>query len=78
MIDLRLFRIPTFSAALTVNFLAIFVAVGYFLFVAQYLQLVLGPVAARGRPVVGAVGDRLHRRLERGAPASCATSARRT
>jgi DHA2 family multidrug resistance protein-like MFS transporter len=42
MIDLRLFRIPSFSAALGVNFLAIFVAVGYFLFVAQYLQLVLG------------------------------------
>jgi DHA2 family multidrug resistance protein-like MFS transporter len=42
MIDLRLFRIPAFSAALAVNFLAIFVAVGYFLFVAQYLQLVLG------------------------------------
>jgi MFS transporter, DHA2 family, multidrug resistance protein len=42
MIDIRLFRIPTFSASLAVNFLAIFVAVGYFLFVAQYLQLVLG------------------------------------
>jgi MFS transporter, DHA2 family, multidrug resistance protein len=42
MIDLRLFRIPTFSASLAVNFLSIFVAVGYFLFVAQYLQLVLG------------------------------------
>ena len=42
MIDLRLFRIPAFSAALAVNVLAIFVAVGYFLFVAQYLQLVLG------------------------------------
>jgi DHA2 family multidrug resistance protein-like MFS transporter len=42
VIDLRLFRIPAFSAALMVNFLAIFVAVGYFLFVAQYLQLVLG------------------------------------
>ena len=42
MIDLRLFRIPSFSASLAVNFLAIFVAVGYFLFVAQYLQLVLG------------------------------------
>ncbi len=41
VIDLRLFRIPAFSAALTVNFLSIFVAVGYFLFVAQYLQLVL-------------------------------------
>src|SRR5439155_1614303 len=42
MIDLGLFRLPTFNAALTVNFLAIFVAVGYFLFVAQYLQLVAG------------------------------------
>ena len=42
VVDLRLFRIPAFSAALAVNFLVIFVAVGYFLFVAQYLQLVLG------------------------------------
>jgi DHA2 family multidrug resistance protein-like MFS transporter len=41
MIDLRLFRIPAFSASLVVNVLTIFVAVGYFLFVAQYLQLVL-------------------------------------
>ena len=40
MIDLALFRLPTFKAALVVNFLAIFVAVGYFLFIAQYLQLV--------------------------------------
>ena len=42
MIDVSLFRIRTFNAALAVNFLAIFVAVGYFLFVAQYLQLVVG------------------------------------
>ena len=42
MFDLRLFRIPTFSASLVVNLLTVFVAVGYFLFVAQYLQLVLG------------------------------------
>ena len=41
MIDLRLFRIGTFNAALATNFLGIFIAVGYFLFVAQYLQLVL-------------------------------------
>src|SRR5256714_1998220 len=40
MIDLELFRVPQFKAALVVNFLAIFMAVGYFLFVAQYLQLV--------------------------------------
>ena len=42
LIDLRLFRIPAFSVSLATNFLAIFVAVGYFLFIAQYLQLVLG------------------------------------
>jgi DHA2 family multidrug resistance protein-like MFS transporter len=41
MIDLRLFRERRFSASLAVNLIAIFVAVGYFLFVAQYLQLVL-------------------------------------
>jgi DHA2 family multidrug resistance protein-like MFS transporter len=48
MIDLRLFRIPAFRASLIVNFLTIFVAVGYFLFVAQYLQLVavLSPLEA--------------------------------
>ena len=42
MIDPRLFRIPAFSASLAVNLLGIFIVVGYFLFVAQYLQLVLG------------------------------------
>jgi MFS transporter, DHA2 family, multidrug resistance protein len=42
MIDLRLFQFPAFRASLAVNFLAIFVAIGYFLFVAQYLQLVVG------------------------------------
>ena len=42
MIDLRLFRIPEFSGSLAINFVSIFVAVGYFLFIAQYLQLVLG------------------------------------
>ena len=42
MIDVGLFRVTAFNAALATNFLAIFVAVGYFLFVAQYLQLVVG------------------------------------
>jgi DHA2 family multidrug resistance protein-like MFS transporter len=42
LIDVRLFRIPTFIVSLATNVIAIFVAVGYFLFVAQYLQLVLG------------------------------------
>jgi MFS transporter, DHA2 family, multidrug resistance protein len=42
MIDVNLFRIGTFNAALATNFVSIFVMVGYFLFVAQYLQLVVG------------------------------------
>jgi MFS transporter, DHA2 family, multidrug resistance protein len=42
MIDLRLFRIRAFNASLVTNVLGIFIAIGYFLFVAQYLQLVLG------------------------------------
>jgi DHA2 family multidrug resistance protein-like MFS transporter len=42
MIDLRLFRNRMFTASLVINLISIFVAVGYFLFVAQYLQLVLG------------------------------------
>lgn len=45
MIDVALFRNRRFTAALVVNFLAIFVMIGYFLFVAQYLQLVLGQAA---------------------------------
>ncbi len=42
MIDVSLFRIRSFNSALAINFLSIFVAIGYFLFVAQYLQLVVG------------------------------------
>jgi DHA2 family multidrug resistance protein-like MFS transporter len=42
MIDIGLFRDRVFDTALGINFLAVFVAVGYFLFVAQYLQLVAG------------------------------------
>ncbi len=42
IIDVRLFRIRAFSASLGTYFLGIFVVVGYFLFIAQYLQLVLG------------------------------------
>ena len=41
MIDLSLFRIRSFNASLATNVLGIFIAIGYFLFVAQYLQLVL-------------------------------------
>src|SRR6266540_2150333 len=46
--DFRLFQIRTFNVALATNVVAVFVVIGYFLFVAQYLQLVLGlsPVQA--------------------------------
>ncbi|RWN62477.1 MAG: MFS transporter [Mesorhizobium sp.] len=42
LVDLRLFRSRAFSASLAVNVLGFFVAFGSFLFIAQYLQLVLG------------------------------------
>ncbi len=42
IIDVRLFRIRAFSASLGTYLLSIFVVVGYFLFIGQYLQLVLG------------------------------------
>ncbi len=58
MIDIRLFRNPAFAAALVVNLLTLFVAFGYFLFVAQYLQLVLGltPLEAGVWSVPSAIG----------------------
>jgi DHA2 family multidrug resistance protein-like MFS transporter len=42
LIDLRLFRTPAFSAALAIYMLGTFVAFGIFIFMTQYLQLVLG------------------------------------
>jgi DHA2 family multidrug resistance protein-like MFS transporter len=42
LLDLRLFRSPAFSAALATNILDFFVAFAALLFIAQYLQLVLG------------------------------------
>jgi DHA2 family multidrug resistance protein-like MFS transporter len=41
LIDLRLFRVPAFNASLATYTLGIFAAFGTFLFIAQYLQLVL-------------------------------------
>jgi MFS transporter, DHA2 family, multidrug resistance protein len=48
LLDLRLFRSAAFTAALTTNLLSFFVGFGTLLYVAQYLQLVLGlsPLAA--------------------------------
>lgn len=42
MIDLGLFKRPIFTAALCVNIIGVFAAFGSFLFITQYLQLVLG------------------------------------
>jgi len=42
LIDLRLFRVATFSGSLATYALSCFVAFGSYLFIAQYLQLVLG------------------------------------
>ncbi|MCC7253935.1 MFS transporter [Hyphomicrobium sp.] len=42
LIDVGLFRVRGFSAALATNIVALFVIFGTFLFIAQYLQLVLG------------------------------------
>ena len=41
-VDLRLFRSAAFSAALSTNVFGVFVAFGAYIFIAQYLQLVLG------------------------------------
>jgi MFS transporter, DHA2 family, multidrug resistance protein len=48
LLDLRLFRSPAFTAALTTNLLSFFAGFGALLFIAQDLQLVLGlsPLAA--------------------------------
>jgi MFS transporter, DHA2 family, multidrug resistance protein len=42
LIDPSLFRIPAFGASLATNLVSLFAGYGAFLFVAQYLQLVLG------------------------------------
>ncbi|MDQ4125470.1 MAG: MFS transporter, partial [Actinomycetota bacterium] len=42
LIDLRLFRFPAFSVSVASNTLTGFIAFGTFLFIAQYLQLVVG------------------------------------
>ncbi|MBZ0286212.1 MAG: MFS transporter, partial [Anaerolineae bacterium] len=57
LIDLKLFRVRAFSAALATYTFGIFVSFGTFLFIAQYLQLVLGlsPLNAGLWSIPGAV-----------------------
>jgi MFS transporter, DHA2 family, multidrug resistance protein len=59
LVDLQLFRIPAFSASLTMYTLGVFVSFGAFLFIAQYLQLVIGlsPVQAGIWSVPGALAS---------------------
>jgi DHA2 family multidrug resistance protein-like MFS transporter len=47
LIDLSLFQSIAFSASLIINIVGFFVAFGTFLFIAQYLQLVLGMTPLR-------------------------------
>ncbi len=58
LIDLRLFRVPAFTAALAAYTLGFFVNFGALLFVAQYLQLVRGlsPLEAGAWTVPAAAG----------------------
>jgi DHA2 family multidrug resistance protein-like MFS transporter len=57
LIDLRLFRVAAFNASLAIYTLGIFAVFGVFLFIAQYLQLVLGlsPLQAGLWSVPGAI-----------------------
>jgi DHA2 family multidrug resistance protein-like MFS transporter len=59
LVDLRLFRLPAFSAALAMYTLGVFASFGAFLFIAQYLQLVAGlsPVQAGLWSVPGALAS---------------------
>jgi MFS transporter, DHA2 family, multidrug resistance protein len=58
MIDPRLFKVPSFSAPLAANALALFAVYGVELFIAQYLQLGLGmgPLEAGLWTLPGAIG----------------------
>jgi DHA2 family multidrug resistance protein-like MFS transporter len=58
LIDVRLFRVTRFNVSLATNVLSIFIAVGYFLFIAQYMQLVLelSPLMAGLWSVPSAIG----------------------
>ena len=64
LLDLRLFRVPAFSASLATYGLSILFLFGGFLFLPQYLQLVLGHVAVPRRAVDAALGARVRRRFD--------------
>ena len=64
MIDLRLFRLPAFSASLAIYLLAYLVMFGVYIFIAQYLQLVLALSPLQAGFVDRALGACIHRRID--------------
>jgi DHA2 family multidrug resistance protein-like MFS transporter len=42
MLDMKLFRVPSFSGAVVVNLVSVFSLVGFLFFITQHLQLVIG------------------------------------
>ena len=67
LLDLRLFRMPAFSAALATYGLSILFLFGGFLFLPQYLQLVLGLTPLRAGLWTLPWALRLRRRVDAGA-----------
>ena len=75
LIDLGLFRVPTFTSSLFLYGFGILMVFGGFLFVPQYLQLVLGLSPLEGRALDAAMGARVRRRLPGDAEARTAVRA---
>jgi hypothetical protein len=73
LLDLRLFRSAAFTAALTANLLSFFAGFGALLFIAQYLQLVLGlsPLAAGLWMLPASAGTVLGSPPARPSPTAC-------
>ena len=67
LIDVRLFATPAFSAALATNVLGLFMVLGSFLFITQYLQLVLGMGPLEAGHVDGALRHRVRGGVDGGA-----------
>ena len=76
LLDLRLFRVPAFSASLATYGLAILFLFGGFLFLPQYLQLVLGMSPLQRGAVDPALGAVVRGRVDADAPAGPSASGR--
>ena len=76
LLDLKLFRQPRFSAAIAAYGLSCLAMFGVYIFITQYLQLVLGLSPLQRRAGHGAVGAGLRRRVAAGAAAGAARAGR--